>query len=753
MITTNVFRKYLVGTIFFGALILLTSPISQAAEIVLHGATIAKGCNGPKTPGDTVDCEVRVGYNDEAGDTISIDEVWDVMDFGGDSVRVPAAGNLEIVGIAGNTTCTVGGALPCLIGASGSILSGLPGTAGNGLVTFASNTYVIESDDPDPLVDQGNAKVHDLCDARGTTGCVGVVNNIQFASGTDLIYDTEVTTEVHDPAHADITNTSVAAGTTVHDEATLASLGGVPTGTVDFKRFTTIDCTGDFVEQNNVPLVAGVAESSDFVTNPGFLSYMVHYDGSDNFNPSDGVCEPLTIEKFPPRVTTEVHDPAHTDVTNGSVPVGTTIHDEATVAGDGPEPTGTVDFARFANLECTGEPADVQNDVALVAGVAESSDYLTTVVGGVSYMVTYGGDNNYDSGEGICEPIEARKLPSGVTTEVHNPAHEDITGGSVDTGTVVHDKAIVNGLGPTPTGTVDFARFATNNCTGEFIAQDDVVLGLDGTAESDDFVSVPDGLSYVASYDGDAIYEPSLGICEPLDVEKLDPEVRTDIHDDAHAIVTEVDAGTDVHDKVFVLGTGPTPTGTADFMIFANLACEGDPVSTEPDLALDSSANPAVVESGVTSALADMAYMAHYDGDTNYNPMNGACEPLVVRQLGCTLTQGYWKTHEENWPVDSLTLGTVNYTQEELLSILTTPVKGNGLISLAHQLIAAKLNIADGASLTDVATTIEDADTLIGGLVIPPVGTGKLTTNQVSSLVGALDDFNNGDIGPGHCGE
>lgn len=120
-------------------------------------------------------------------------------------------------------------------------------------------------------------------------------------------------------------------------------------------------------------------------------------------------------------------------------------------------------------------------------------------------------------------------------------------------------------------------------------------------------------------------------------------------------------------------------------------------------------------------------------------------------QEGCTLTLGFWKNHAADWPVSSLTLGSVTYTQAQLLSILNAPVKGNGLISLAHQLIAAKLNIADGASDTDIATAIADADALIGALVVPPVGSGSLATSAVSSLVTALNNYNNGITGPGHC--
>lgn len=121
---------------------------------------------------------------------------------------------------------------------------------------------------------------------------------------------------------------------------------------------------------------------------------------------------------------------------------------------------------------------------------------------------------------------------------------------------------------------------------------------------------------------------------------------------------------------------------------------------------------------------------------------------------GCTLTQGYWKNHADQWAVQSLTLGTVNYNQTQLLSILNRPVQGNGLISLSYQLIAAKLNIAAGASVPPgVATAIASADALIGGLVVPPVGSGSLPTSTTSSLTSTLDTYNNGNApgGPPHC--
>jgi hypothetical protein len=96
-----------------------------------------------------------------------------------------------------------------------------------------------------------------------------------------------------------------------------------------------------------------------------------------------------------------------------------------------------------------------------------------------------------------------------------------------------------------------------------------------------------------------------------------------------------------------------------------------------------------------------------------------------------------------------------------LRQILNEPVEGNGLVSLAHQLIAARLNQLNGASVPpDVVTAMEDADALIGSLRIPPICGGfwpcgwldPADTDEVKTI---LDRYNNGcdpPGGPPHCG-
>lgn len=97
-----------------------------------------------------------------------------------------------------------------------------------------------------------------------------------------------------------------------------------------------------------------------------------------------------------------------------------------------------------------------------------------------------------------------------------------------------------------------------------------------------------------------------------------------------------------------------------------------------------------------------------------------------------------------------LQLGNVSYTQEQLLSILHQPVRANGLVQLAHQEIAAKLNIANGADGSCITQTLAAADALIGDLIIPPVGNGYL---RPTIYVSPLTSYNEGELCVPHCAE
>jgi len=125
----------------------------------------------------------------------------------------------------------------------------------------------------------------------------------------------------------------------------------------------------------------------------------------------------------------------------------------------------------------------------------------------------------------------------------------------------------------------------------------------------------------------------------------------------------------------------------------------------------------------------------------------------------CPLTQGFWKNHPAAWGVDSagLTIGGQSYTQADLLTILQTPPSGgNATLILAHQLIAAQLNVDTGSvfNMDPSASARTDANSLLmgacGATRLPAcfVAASSSTGQQMINDAATLDAFNSGALTP-----
>jgi hypothetical protein len=142
---------------------------------------------------------------------------------------------------------------------------------------------------------------------------------------------------------------------------------------------------------------------------------------------------------------------------------------------------------------------------------------------------------------------------------------------------------------------------------------------------------------------------------------------------------------------------------------------------------------------------------------------------------GCTLTIGYWKTHNESFeggaPVDETweLLGDIDGdgieeaegeeffdTGMSWFEVFWTAPQGNAYYNLAHQYMGAYLNILNGADPSAVSAAMASAETLFNTYSIATVGGwrgNQGARQQFISLAGTLADYNEGDIGPGHCDE
>jgi hypothetical protein len=100
-------------------------------------------------------------------------------------------------------------------------------------------------------------------------------------------------------------------------------------------------------------------------------------------------------------------------------------------------------------------------------------------------------------------------------------------------------------------------------------------------------------------------------------------------------------------------------------------------------------------------------------------------------------------------------LGTISYTKAQLLTILKTAVgtgsKADASIILAYQLIAAKLNVANGATASPaVLSAIAAADAAIANNAIPmKVKTNSPLGKTMTSLATTLEQYNKGMLNTG----
>jgi hypothetical protein len=191
-------------------------------------------------------------------------------------------------------------------------------------------------------------------------------------------------------------------------------------------------------------------------------------------------------------------------------------------------------------------------------------------------------------------------------------------------------------------------------------------------------------------------------------------------------------------DQYFCDGSGAPATGAQSY----TLQTCGTPTPTP-------TATATATPSATPTATATVTPSATPTATATVTP--SVTPTPTATPVGCVFGQGYWKNHPEAWPVTELQLGNTTYTQDQLLAILREPVRGNGLLILVKQEIAAKLNIANGADGSCIQQTLADADALIGDLVIPPIGDGYLRPRDVSPTAGILGDYNEGNLCAPSC--
>ncbi len=138
-------------------------------------------------------------------------------------------------------------------------------------------------------------------------------------------------------------------------------------------------------------------------------------------------------------------------------------------------------------------------------------------------------------------------------------------------------------------------------------------------------------------------------------------------------------------------------------------------------------------------------------------------------QVGCTLTLGYWKTHNATFPggappdttwnlIGAAKEGTMFFLSGQTwYQVFWTAPQGNVYYTLAQQYMAAKLNVLAGASppaaVSDAMTVAESLFSTYTPAQMDAWKGNNALRQQALAAQGTLGSFNTGLIGPGHCTE
>lgn len=189
----------------------------------------------------------------------------------------------------------------------------------------------------------------------------------------------------------------------------------------------------------------------------------------------------------------------------------------ATAVGGGASPTGTVTFKLYSNSSGSGSPLFTDTK-SLVSGVATSAGYTATSTGTDYWVVTYGGDVNFNT-------VTSSNSGEPVSITPALPSLSGSGGGSGTVGSPISDSAKVGG-GYSPHGSVSFALFPGGTCTGTQIGSTKTVAVSGDNTYPSGLIATPTGAgeySVSLSYAPDANNSAPPKVCDPYSVQAPAP--------------------------------------------------------------------------------------------------------------------------------------------------------------------------------------------------------------------------------------
>jgi hypothetical protein len=406
-----------------------------------------------------------------------------------------------------------------------------------------------------------------------------------------------------------LSSTSIPVGGSVTDSATLSGVTSTAGGTVTYNFFTGSTCGGTGTAVGSpVTVTNGIVPNSaaQSFNTAGSFSWNAVYSGDANNAGAVSACEPLTVNQAAPTVTTTV--------SSANVPVGTSVHDSATLSG-GFNAGGSLTYTLFSNSGCTGTGTVISTATVTGGVVPDSSSTMPVPAGSYSFQASYGGDTNNKAAISACEPFTVAKATPTIATTLS--ATQINAGGSVT------DSATLIG-GFQAGGTVTYNLFSSSGCTGSstIVSTVNVSNGVVPNSAAQVFNNAG-SFSWNAAYSGDANNVGVTSSCELLTASPLTTAAIT-----TTLSANSITVGGSVFDTAKLTGVTSNAGGTVTYTVYNGTSCGagitvGSPVSVT---------NGIVPNSGpfTFTFVASFSWNAAYSGDANNNGATSPCELLAV---------------------------------------------------------------------------------------------------------------------------
>ncbi|MFO1284217.1 MAG: IPTL-CTERM sorting domain-containing protein [Burkholderiales bacterium] len=472
-----------------------------------------------------------------------------------------------------------------------------------------------------------------------------------------------VVIEKASPALATSASTGGVIGVSVTDSATLSNSSAptvAPTGSITFTLYgpsaadvciPTGSPGANQVFQTAVSPISGngphVSAPSYTPTVAGTYRWIASYSGDANNNPVSGSCgdpgETVTITKANPAIATTA--------SAGGL-VGVSVSDAATLSGTSSTavaPTGSITFTLYGPNPtplCTGNQVFTTTLNSISGnGPHNSASFNTTGLtpGNYYWIASYSGDANNNPVAGICGAANETVALGKTTPTLATTAS---AGGAI--GVSVTDSATLGNTTVAPTGSITYTLYGPNPtplCSGNQVFQATVnSINGNGPHVSPSFPPTTAGTYYwIASYSGDANYNAVSGACgdsgESVTIARATPTLATSASAGGAIGVAVTDSATLSNTSSATVA----PTGSITFTLYGpnpTPLCSGNQVFATTISPIGGN-GPHVSASFQPTTAGTYYWIASYSGDTNNNPVAGACgdsgEAVVINPATPTL--------------------------------------------------------------------------------------------------------------------